>query len=197
MQCKAKNKNGNPCKNLALENSSYCYTHRENISLSGVLSSTLGAFIGNMIVPGVGGVLLGASAGGILHGQLSQSPKKKRVFVSFDFDNDKKIKDFLVGQSKNSDSPFSISDYSLKEAAPEKFWERKADNAIAKSDIVLVIVGEKTHCAQGVLKEIAMANARNKKVIQIVGYKNKNYTPVAGAGRLYRWSWKNLQNLLT
>jgi len=43
---------------------------------------------------------------------------KKKVFVSFDFDNDKTLKDFIVGQAKNSDSPFEISDHSLKEAAP-------------------------------------------------------------------------------
>jgi len=35
---------------------------------------------------------------------------KPRVFISFDFDNDKALKDFLVGQSKNTDSPFEISD---------------------------------------------------------------------------------------
>ena len=44
---------------------------------------------------------------------------KKKVFISFDFDNDKTLKEFIVGQAKNSDSPFEMSDHSLKEAAPE------------------------------------------------------------------------------
>jgi len=48
---------------------------------------------------------------------------KKRVFVSFDFDNDKKLKDFIIGQSRLEDSPFEIIDHSLKEVAPEKEWE--------------------------------------------------------------------------
>ena len=52
--------------------------------------------------------------------------RKKRVFISFDFDNDKVLKDFLIGQSKLPDSPFEVSDWSLKEAAPEKNWEEKA-----------------------------------------------------------------------
>ena len=30
----------------------------------------------------------------------------KRVFVSFDYDYDKTLKDFLIGQAKNPDSPF-------------------------------------------------------------------------------------------
>ena len=36
----------------------------------------------------------------------------RRVFVSFDFDNDKKLKDFIIGQSKLPDSPFEVSDWS-------------------------------------------------------------------------------------
>ena len=47
---------------------------------------------------------------------------KKRVFVSFGFDNDKTLKDFIIGQSKLDDSPFEVTDFSLKEAAPERDW---------------------------------------------------------------------------
>lgn len=50
---------------------------------------------------------------------------KKPVFVSFDFDNDKVLKDFIIGQSKHGDSPFSVIDHSLKEAAPEKDGKRR------------------------------------------------------------------------
>ncbi len=31
---------------------------------------------------------------------------KKRVFVSFDFDNDRTLKDFIIGQARLPDSPF-------------------------------------------------------------------------------------------
>lgn len=33
-----------------------------------------------------------------------------RVFISFDFDHDETEKNLLVGQSKNSKTPFSIED---------------------------------------------------------------------------------------
>ena len=33
---------------------------------------------------------------------------KTKVFVSFDFDNDKALKEFIVGQAKNSDSPIIL-----------------------------------------------------------------------------------------
>ncbi|MCP5043769.1 MAG: hypothetical protein GY944_22300 [bacterium] len=83
---------------------------------------------------------------------------KKKVFVSFDFDRDVTLRDFIVGQAKNADSPFSISDYSIKEAKPEKDWEAKARAAIARSDVFFVMLGSRTRFASGVKKEVAMAN---------------------------------------
>lgn len=120
----------------------------------------------------------------------------KKVFISFDFDNDKALKDFIIGQSRLADSPFVVHDHSIKEAAPEKDWEEKADRAIQRSDIVLVMVGPSTYRAPGVLKEVRMARAHKKQIFQVIGYKDGNYTAVPNAGRLYRWSWENLKNLL-
>lgn len=40
---------------------------------------------------------------------------KKRVFISFDYDNDLDLKTLLVGQARNSDSPFEVIDMSIKE----------------------------------------------------------------------------------
>lgn len=121
---------------------------------------------------------------------------KKRVFVSFDFDNDKVLKDFIIGQSRLTDSPFEVIDCSLKEAAPMKTWEDKARTAIKGSGIVIVMVGPYTYRAPGVLKEVKMAREEGIKIIQIIGYKDGNYTPVPDAGRLYSWNWENLKNLL-
>jgi hypothetical protein len=121
---------------------------------------------------------------------------KKPVFVSFDFDNDKVLKDFIVGQSKHPDSPFEVIDHSLKEAAPQTDWADKARRAIMRSEIVLVMVGPQTHKAPGVLQEIAMARKMMKKIVQIIGYKDGNYTAVPNAGRLYAWNWDNLKAIL-
>jgi len=121
---------------------------------------------------------------------------KKRLFVSFDFDNDKRLKDFVIGQSRLPDSPFEVIDTSLKEAAPMKTWEDKARLAIRRSDLVLVIVGPKTHRAPGVLKEVAMAREAQVPIVQMIGYKDGAYTAVPNAGRLYRWNWDNLKKLL-
>jgi len=121
---------------------------------------------------------------------------KKRVFVSFDFDNDKVLKDFIIGQARLPDSPFDVTDTSLKEAQPMKTWEDKARAAIRRSDLVLVMVGPETHRAPGVLKEVAIARDEKKPIVQIIGYRDGDYTAVPNAGRLYRWSWETLKKLL-
>lgn len=122
---------------------------------------------------------------------------KKTVFVSFDFDNDKALKDFIIGQAKLADSPFEVIDFSLKEAAPETTWLDKARTAISRADIFIVMLGPKTRYAPGVLKEVKIANELNKTKLQVIGYKDGSSTwAVPNAGRVYSWSWENLKNLL-
>lgn len=122
---------------------------------------------------------------------------KKRVFISFQHDTDKSLKDLLIGQSHNEDSPFEVIDGSLKEAAPENDWEEKAEERIKKADVVLVMLGVTTHRATGVAKEVAIARRLNKKIVQIIGHKDGKCKRVLGAGRLYCWTWDNLKKILS
>lgn len=122
---------------------------------------------------------------------------KKKVFVSFDFDNDKTLRDFIIGQAKLKDSPFEVADHSLKEAAPEKDWLDKATAAIRRSDVVIVMLGPKTKTASGVLKEVKVAKELNKLRFQIIGYKDGSVDwAVPDGGRTYSWNWENLKKLL-
>src|SRR5215469_641010 len=122
---------------------------------------------------------------------------KTKVFVSFDFDNDKVLKDFIIGQAKLADSPFEVSDLSLKEAAPERTWETKARAAISRADIFVVMLGPKTKKAPGVKKEVAMAKSLGKKRVQIIGYKGGSRDwAVPDAGVTYIWSWDTVKRLL-
>jgi hypothetical protein len=196
--CNGKTKSGRRCHNYAKVNSDFCAAHSSQISISKAISSGIGALVGNALVPGLGGVLIGGVAGTAIHNLFKGDVMaKKRVFVSFDFDNDRVIKDFILGQAKLPDSPFEVTDHSLNEAAPEPEWEKKAQAAIAKAEIVVVMVGPKTHKAHGVLKEVAMARKAGVKIVQVIGYKDGDYTPVPDAGRLYAWNWENLKNLLS
>ena len=121
---------------------------------------------------------------------------KKRAFFSFDFDEDQNLKHHMVGQMKLPDSPFEAADWSMKEAAPQRNWEEEAEARILRSDVVVVLVGPKTHRAPGVLKEVAMARRLGEPIVQIIGYRDASPTPVPNAGRLLRWTWPNMTNVL-
>lgn len=122
---------------------------------------------------------------------------KTKLFVSFDFDNDRVLRDFIIGQAKLGDSPFEVSDHSLKEAAPEKAWEARARAAIRRADKFVVMLGPNTVRAPGVLKEVLIAQELEKARFQIIGYQTGSSAwAVPGAGRVYSWNWENLKHLL-
>ena len=87
----------------------------------------------------------------------------KRVFISFDFDHDEELRDALVAQAKNPDSPFQISDYSVREPF-ESRWRDKIRDRIRKTDLTIVICGEHTHTAQGVAAELTITPSVAEKV---------------------------------
>jgi hypothetical protein len=122
---------------------------------------------------------------------------KTRLFVSFDFDNDRVLRDFIIGQSRLRDAPFEVADHSLKEPAREALWEAKARRAISHADVFVVMLGPKTRLAPGVRKEVALARSLGKPRFQIIGYREgASRWAVPGAGRTYRWNWDNLKKLL-
>ena len=122
---------------------------------------------------------------------------KTKLFVSFDFDNDRVVKEFIIGQAKLPDSPFEVSDHSLKEAAPERNWEDKARAAIKRADKFVVMLGPKTRFAPGVKKEVAIAKQLGKSRCQIIGYRNGSRDwAVQDAGVTYSWNWENLKKIL-
>lgn len=196
-RCNATTKAGRRCLNGQRPGTDFCAAHATEVSSDEILATAAGALLGHALLPGLG-LVLGGLAGHFLRNSMgTDGMTKKRVFVSFDFDNDRVLRDFMLGQARLPDSPFEVIDHSLKEAAPERNWETKARAAIGRSDVVVVMVGSATHRASGVLKEVAMARAAGVQVVQIIGYKDVDYTPVPNAGRLYAWNWPNLKNLLS
>jgi len=116
------------------------------------------------------------------------------VYISFDYDKDRSLKEFVIEQSRNLGSRFQVVDHSIKVAVSGD-WVADAEKRIKKSDIVLVMVGRHTHNAQGVKKEVALARKHDIKVVQMIGYRDSNPTPVKDAGRLYRWNRENLESI--
>ena len=117
---------------------------------------------------------------------------KPKVFVSFDYDTDYKLKEGLIGQSLMDDSPFSVTDVSLKEREPEKDWRRKARQAISRCDVFVVILGQNTHSANGVIDEIKIAKELGKRRFQL-RTQGKKWRQMKDGGKLVVWTWDNLK----
>lgn len=122
---------------------------------------------------------------------------KKKCFVSFDYDNDVTLKDFLIGQSKNDDSPFEIDDISIKE--PSFDWKDKARARIKRSEIVIVICGKNTDEASGVSIELEIAQEEGKEYFLLGGYHdggNRKPTSAKSSDKIYSWTWDILKRLI-
>ena len=120
-----------------------------------------------------------------------------RVFISYDYDNDAFLKEALVGQSKLPDSPFEISDWSIKVASPG--WKEEARRRISASTSVAVICGKNTATATGVATEVAIAQSLGKSYFLLAGYSDGgNFKPstALATDKMYEWTWENLKILV-
>lgn len=124
---------------------------------------------------------------------------KTRVFTSFDFDHDEDLRNLLVGQSKNPDSPFEMSDWSVKESMSGD-WKQKARSRIKASNQMIVLCGAHTNTASGVSIELRIAQEEGLPYFLLAGRSGKpNLKPEAAkaSDKMYKWTWDNLKALLS
>jgi hypothetical protein len=122
----------------------------------------------------------------------------KRAFISFDYDHDLDLKNLLVGQAKNEDTPFSIQDFSIKEAIA-KDWKDKARTRIRGCDVVIVICGESTNTAAGVSAELEITRDEGVSYFLLWGRNGKTCVKPTAAkpeDKIYEWTWDNLKKLI-
>ena len=113
---------------------------------------------------------------------------KLDIFVSFEFDRDANLKNNFYEQARKH-TQHRVRNCSLNEAYPDEQWKREARKAIAECDVVVVLIGQDTHNAQGVVVETDIARSLHKPVIQI----RPQGRPYNGLTRLEEpisWKWK-------
>lgn len=123
---------------------------------------------------------------------------KKRVFTSFDFDHDQDLRNLLVGQSKNPDSPFEMADWSVKEPMTGD-WKAKVRSRIKGCGLVIVICGEYTGTATGVSAELSIAQEEGIPYFLFWGRSGKTCKKPKSAkssDKIYKWTWDNLKALI-
>jgi hypothetical protein len=148
---------------------------------------------------GIPGAFIGAIVGGVIGRATGKEVMSKtKVFISFDYDNDSDLKILLAGQAKHEDTPFEISDWSVKEHLTGD-WKEKVRSKLKNVDQVIVICGEKTHTATGVSDEIKLAQEEDIPYFLLNGRAEKTcYKPKAAKStdKLYKWTWPNLKTLI-
>jgi hypothetical protein len=122
----------------------------------------------------------------------------KRAFISFDYEHDEDLRNLLVGQAKNPDTPFQISNWSVKEPFTGN-WREKVRHRIRQTDLTIVICGEYTHVATGVATELEITRSEGKPYFLLWGRPDRNCTKPSTAlpsDKPYRWTWDNLKALI-
>ena len=199
-RCRGKKRDGLRCKKIARPKSRYCHIHysqaeKDNRTLPAAIGGgVLGARIG-----GLPGLAIGSVAGAIIS-YLTEKEimTKSKVFISFDYDHDSDLKTLLVGQSKNTDTPFEIADWSIKEHIYGD-WKEKVRTKLRRVDQVAVICGEQTHNATGVSAEVRLAQEEGVPYFLLKGRSNSVCKkPVAArtSDKIYKWTWDNLKALV-
>lgn len=123
---------------------------------------------------------------------------KKRVFISFDIDNDEGTKTMLAGQAKLPDSPFDFTDASVKYHLTGD-WKEKVKRRMDNVDQVIVLCGQKTHTASGVAAELEIAQEKKVPYFLLTAYSDKTCTKpttAKSADKMYDWTWDNLKKLI-
>jgi hypothetical protein len=119
-----------------------------------------------------------------------------RAFISFDFDHDDEARMLLVGQSKNSKTPFNIQDWSAKEAMPQDEWKVLVEDKIKRCHMVIVLVGKYMKSATGVAQEIKMAKNNDVPYFGIYVNGADQFSNLPDGLERYRtitWTWAGIE----
>ncbi|QUR66133.1 hypothetical protein [Mycobacterium spongiae] len=122
---------------------------------------------------------------------------KTRALTSFDCDHDLDLKNLLVGQAKNPDSPFEICDWSIKEASAG--WKAKARVRIRACEAVAVICAGHTDTAVGVGAELSIAQKESIAYFLLRDRPDRTCrTPTwaESTDKMYDLTWENLKLLI-
>lgn len=120
---------------------------------------------------------------------------KKIVFIAFAIE-DKTQRDFLVGQSSNSRTPFEFVDMSVKEPY-DTAWKDRVRTRIRRSNGVIALIIKDTLTSSGEKWEINCAIEEGKPLLGVWAYTNDRTNPVVMSGqRIVEWSWDAIESFI-
>jgi hypothetical protein len=117
---------------------------------------------------------------------------KKVIFIAFAIE-DERQRDFLKGQSLNTQSPFEYIDMSVKEPYDSN-WKERVSTRIKRSDGVIILVSKNSLKSSGQKWEIQCAKDEKKKIRGIWAYSDDR-TNLEGVNTVV-WSWDNIKDFI-
>lgn len=87
-----------------------------------------------------------------------------------------------------------LEDYSLEENDQDPGWEVKAKQQIRRCHLIVVLIGQDTHSAAGVRREVDISRGFQVPIIQVRSNASRKagFGKVRGAGQEYPWRWNVL-----
>jgi MTH538 TIR-like domain (DUF1863) len=117
---------------------------------------------------------------------------KKVIFVAFAIE-DERQRDFLKGQSLNTNSPFEYVDMSVKEPYDSN-WKEHVLTRIRRSDGVIALVSKNSLASSGQKWEIECSREEKKKVLGIWAYTDDR-TNLQGVNTVV-WTWDAIKDFI-
>ncbi len=117
---------------------------------------------------------------------------KKVIFVAFAIE-DERQRDFLKGQSLNTNSPFEYVDMSVKEPYDSN-WKDRVRTRILRSDGVIALVSKNSFTSSGQKWEIACAREEKKKILGIWAYTDDRAN-LSGVNTVV-WTWPAIEKFI-
>ena len=118
---------------------------------------------------------------------------KKKIFISYDYDNDKQYKNMLLAWDKNADFDFSFNDQSADvsiESTNAAVIKRAISAKINASTYFLCLVGKKTSKSSWVAWEIDKAKELKKRLVGVkIDATNTTPSGLLGAGASWAMSF--------
>lgn len=131
-------------------------------------------------------------ASGVSQKTINSMAQTKVVFVAFAIE-DETQRDFLKGQSLNTDCPFEFIDMSVKEAYVSG-WKEKVQTRIRRSDGVIALVSKNSPTSTGQEWELNCAKEEKKAILGIRAYKD-DYTSLPGINTV-AWTWDGIAKFI-
>ena len=117
---------------------------------------------------------------------------KKTIFIAFSM-KDERQRDFLKGQSLNTNSPFEYIDMSVKEPY-DSGWKDRVRTRIRRSDGIIVLVSKNSLTSSGQQWEISCAKEEKKKILGVWAYTDDR-TNIDGLITKV-WTWPNITSFI-